>query len=463
MPRTKHAKRSFVSPLSLPIYCFLAAIVAGAVLLKQEFCLADKGLGWVDALFTSTSAVCVTGLVVVDTGGRFTIWGQSVIVLLIQLGGLGIMTYSSLALYLWRKRVTLTDRISVGQSLLQNPEFNLGRFLLFMVLVTLCIETLGAVVLWLLDPEGFSPFQAMFHAISAFCNAGFSTYSDNLTAWQSNLGVNLVIMGLITFGGLGFAVLNECALVPLARWRVLRSKVRRLSFHARVVLRTSLVLSLAGGLWIFVMELPYWLRPGSGQDPDTIYLTALAGLFQSVSCRTAGFNTVDIASMTNVSLLMMILLMLVGGSPGSCAGGVKTTTFRTIVAFLVSHMRGRRQTVLGNRALDRDSVNKALTLSIFAVGLIVFCTLLLSITEGGDTPHSLRRGDLLEILFEVVSAFGTVGLSTGITEQLTDVGKIILILLMFTGRLGPILFLSVLQSWHAPRHYSWPEESVMIG
>lgn len=456
-------KRRFVSPLTLPIYCFLGAILVGAAVLKQDFCLAGEQISWLDALFTATSAVCVTGLVVVDTGSHFNVLGQSIILLLIQLGGLGVMTYSSLALYLWRRRVTLTDRIAVGQNLLQNPNFHLGRFLLFMALVTLLIELVGAVSLWLLDPAGFAPFQALFHSVSAFCNAGFSTNADSLYAWQGSLGVNLVVMTLITLGGLGFAVLNECAVVGLNRSGLRKSKVRSLSFHARIVLRTSALLVLAGAVWILLMELPHWLRIDSPVDPDTLGGSVLAAFFQSVTCRTAGFNTLDIASMTNVSLLMMIMLMLVGGSPGSCAGGVKTTTLRAVLAFLGAQIKARPQSVLGTRALDRDTMNKALTLSIFALGLVVVSTLLLNISEGGDTPHSARRGDLLEILFEVVSAFGTVGLSTGITQSLTAFGKWVLMVLMFTGRLGPIVFVSVLQSWHKPRHYSWPEESLMIG
>jgi len=454
--------RSPFSPLTLPIYFFLGAILLGAVLLKQEFCLAADGISWLDALFTSTSAVCVTGLIVVDTGSHFNTLGQGVILLLIQLGGLGVMTYSSLALYLWRRRVTLTDRISVGQNLLQNPNFHLGRFLLFMVGVTLAIEAAGAALLWVQDPAGFAPFEAVFHSISAFCNAGFSTNADSLMAWQGNLGVNLVFMALITLGGLGFAVLNEGVVAILQRLGLRKGRMS-LSFHARVVLRTSLWLVVVGALWIFFMELPYWLQAGGEDLPQSSAGGALAALFQSVTCRTAGFNTLEIGAMTNVSLLFMIVLMLVGGSPGSCAGGIKTTSLRTLLAFMLAHIRARSQAVAGSRALDRDTVNKALTLSISAVGLILLSTLMLSISEGGGMPHSARRGELLEILFEAVSAFGTVGLSTGITGALSDFGKSVIMVLMFTGRLGPILFLSVLQSWHKPRHYKWAEESLMIG
>ena len=456
------AKYKIVSPLSLPIYCFLAAIIAGAIALRQDVCLAQGPLAWEDALFTATSAVCVTGLVVVDTGSFFTIWGQSVILLLIQLGGLGIMTYSSLVFYLWRKRVSLTDRLAVGQNLLHNPAFELGRFLAFMVLMTLGIEALGAAALYAMDPQGFHGFSAVFHAVSAFCNAGFSTYSDSLMHWKADLGVNVVIMTLITVGGMGFSVLHESALVLLHKAR-LRADSIRLSFHSRIVLQTSLILSMGGAVLLFAMELYSNYQYGVLRSPHLLYEEFLAGVFQSVTCRTAGFNTLDIGSMTNVSLFVMIILMLIGGSPGSCAGGLKTTTFRSIVAFVVSQVRGRQQTVVRNRALDKETMNKALTLFIFGSGTVILATLMLCISEGGDLPHTQLRGQFLEILFEVASAFGTVGLSTGITATLSDFGKSVLIILMFVGRLGPILFISVFQKWQTTPRFGWPEESMMIG
>jgi len=454
------ANRTPFSPFFLPIYAFGAVIVAGAALLHARPSLAGAPLSWLDALFTATSAVCVTGLVVVDTGSFFTRFGHGVILALIQVGGLGVMTFSTLAFYLWRRRVSLTDRLAVGQSLLHDPTFHLGRFLLFMVAWTLVIELSGALLLLLRDPAGFPPFSALFHSVSAFCNAGFGLRADNLVPWRLDLAVNATIMALIVLGGLGFSVVNDCGRHLMARVRNGgrgRTNGKPLSFHSRVVLRTSLFLIVCGAAVIFLAE--HFARGNRAGLAESL----LSGLFQSVTCRTAGFNTVDIGAMTNVSLLFMILLMFVGGSPGSTAGGVKTTTARTLFAFALSQMRGRPQTVVFNRALDQATLNKALTLFIFAMVTVVAATLALCVTEGGAAPGNTPRGEFLDLLFEVVSAFGTVGLSTGVTPTLSAPGKVVIILLMFLGRLGPILFLSALQSWQTTPRYAWPEESVMIG
>ncbi len=457
-------KRAILTPLTLPIVLFMVAIIAGAAALSQPVCLSRQELSWLDALFTATSAVCVTGLVVVDTGSHFNVWGQIVILVLIQLGGLGLMTYSSLVFYLWRRRVSLTDRIAVGQSLLHDPAFDLGRFLLYLMAMALGIELAGALLLFVLDPSGFVPFSAVFHSISAFCNAGFSLHADSLMQWRGNVGVNLVFMLLITLGGLGFSVLNEGRGMLVGRLNGKgEGNQRRLSFHTVTVLKVSVFLSLVGGVVLLAVELAAPQGDLARASGISTWESALAAVFQSVSCRTAGFNTVDIGNLTNVALFTMVLLMVIGGSPGSCAGGIKTTTFRTLLAFSLSKLRGREQTVVRNRALDRETVDKALTLTVFCLVLVIVATLLLSISEGGETPHRMLRGQFLEILFEVASAFGTVGLSTGLTPTLSAFGKGMIIALMFLGRLGPILFLSVLQSWQVKPRYRWAEESMMIG
>ncbi len=470
--RVRHpmTRTRLLSPVSLPVYGFALTILAGASLLKMPFSLDRTGLSWIDALFTSTSAVCVTGLTVVDTGTHFSTGGHAVLLLLIQAGGLGVMTYSSLVFYLWRRRVTMTDRIAVGQSLLHDPTFHLGRFLFFMVSITLLIELTGAFSLHAADPAGFGPFSALFHAVSAFCNAGFSLYKDNLMPWRTDWWVNITIMLLITLGGLGFSVLGEVRnrfLSWIASWRRGRTgrknRPKRLTLHARVVLRTSLYLALGGGLIIFLAEEFGILACGRSHGHDPILLRMLSGLFQSVSCRTAGFNTVDIGQMTNISLLFMILLMFIGGSPGSCAGGIKTTTFRSLLAFIGSQVKGRSQTVVGPRALDPETLNKALVLVVFSFMAIFGATFLLCLTEGAAMGDFTAKGQVLSLLFEVVSAFGTVGLSTGITPELSQTGKLVLIVMMFIGRLGPIVFLSMLQTWQSRPHFAWPEESLMIG
>lgn len=446
----------WVTPYTLPILCFALVIAAGAALLHHPASLAQGSVSWIDALFTATSATCVTGLIVVDTGTFFTRFGQDVILCLIQLGGLGVMTYTSLVLYLWRRKVSLTDRVAVGQSLLHDPSFDLGRFLVRAVVAVAAIELAGAVLLFLMTGGEIGVYSAMFHAVSAFCNAGFSLYAGSLVAWKGHWGVNAVVMALIILGGLGFSVLLELFGNAVGRRRTLRGQPL-FTWHTLIVLKTSALLILAGAVVIFAAE--YLMQ----RVVAPLHMEALTSLFQSVTCRTAGFNTLDIGKMTNVSLLVMMLLMFIGGSPGSCAGGVKTTTFRALAAFVVSQLRGRRQAVAGRFALDHETMNKSLTLTIFALFIVGGATMLLSLTEVGLTDHAGSRGAFIEMLFEVVSAFGTVGLSTGVTPTLSDAGKIVITLVMFVGRLGPIIFLQVLQDVQRRENFLWPENSLMIG
>ncbi|MEA4855971.1 MAG: potassium transporter TrkG [Solidesulfovibrio sp.] len=453
--------KKLFAPLALPIHLFAGAILLGAGLLCQPVSCAATPVSFLDALFTATSAACVTGLAVVDTGATFSRFGQIVILALIQLGGLGIMTVSTLIFYLWRRRVSLADHIAVGQSLLHDASFHLGRFLVRMVVVTAFIEAVGALALCLLDPVGFGPFSAVFHSVSAFCNAGFGLLPDNLMGYVGNPGVNLVVMWLIVSGGLGFGVLIEGYRAARSRLRRLAqpdARLFRLSWHARTVVTVSISLILAGAVMIFFGEFL------GGRYPDLDASDrVLAVLFQSVTCRTAGFNTLNIGRMADASLVIMILLMFIGGSPGSCAGGIKTTTFRVLAAFGKSRMFGRRQAVIGRFAVDEDSIDRSVTLTVFAAGLVLASVLVLCFTEGAVAPHVEAGGRFLEIVFEAVSAFGTVGLSTGITPQLSPAGKLVITLLMFVGRLGPILFLSVLHGFQEPLRYRWPEQGMMIG
>lgn len=453
-------KQTRLNPLSLPIAFFGAVIAAGTLLLHLDVSTAGSAVSWIDALFTATSATCVTGLAVVDTGNRFSMFGQGAILAMIQLGGLGIMTYTSLIFYLLHRRISLTDRIAVAQGLLHDMSFNLGRFLMGIIAWTLIVEAVAAAALHGLAPERFSGFSAVFHAVSAFCNAGFSLFPDSLMGFQTDWGINAVFMVLIVSGGIGFSVLMEMAgrfRHRMARpWQKKRQKIP-MSWYSRLVLRTTAFLIVGGSVALFLAEYIGYPRdiPGS-----TELLTAL---FQSVTCRTAGFNTLDIGRMTNVSLLVMMLLMFVGGAPGSCAGGIKITTFRALGAFVIAHVKGRRQAVIGRFALDRRTVNKALSLLTFSVLIILAATLVLNITEGGEVPHPLARGLFLDILFEVVSAFGTVGLSTGLTPHLTVAGKLIIAAMMFIGRLGPILMVTALASYQTEYRYRWPEESMLVG
>ena len=443
--------KKFISPAFLPVYFFAATILLGGALLHTPVSQTGTPVSWIDAMFTSVSATCVTGLTVVDTGTVYSTFGQSVIAVLIQIGGLGVMTYTSFVFYLWRRRVTLTDRIAVGQSLLGDPGFHLGRFLIQVVVVCLGIETAGAMALRLLDMEtGW--FGAFFHAISAFCNAGFSLYPDNLMRFSGDLPVNLVFMGLIFLGGIGFYVLVE---LPgfLGSLVGIRTANGSLSWQSSLVIRTSFWLILLGWAVFFLVE----------ERQDGLYTALLQSLFQSVSARTAGFNTMDIGIMTDTSLFVFILLMVIGGSPGSCAGGIKTTTLRVLVGFGVSQVKARDQVVVEGCGVDAPTVNKAMTLSIFAFMLILASVFVLTVTEGANVPHYMVRGKFIELFFEASSAFGTVGLSTGLTPHLSTPGKLVIMMLMFVGRLGPIVFLTMLQAWQTREHFRRAEKSMLIG
>ncbi len=366
------------------------------------------------------------------------------------------MSFTSLAVYLWKKRVSLNDRIAVGQSLLNDANFHLGSFLVQIVVVTTVIEFAGATLLYIAAPTKFPPFSALFHAVSAFCNAGFSLYSDSLMSVTGNWTVNFTIMALIILGGLGFSVIVEGKNF-LGSFFMRQQRKKRLSWHFKIVVRTSMFLIIIGAVYIYFSE--FVLFKSYLKTPEAI----LASLFQSVTCRTAGFNTLNIGDMTNASLIFMIFLMLVGGSPGSCAGGVKVTTFRVLWAFIRSHIRGSKQVVIGNYAVDNDTINKSLILVFFTLVLIFVSVILLDFSEGGGVPHAQVRGQFLELLFEAVSAFGTVGLSTGLTAQLSPFGKSIIILLMFIGRLGPLVLLSAIQSFQSNILYLRPEEKLSIG
>jgi len=448
----RHSLR--IPPLALPIIFFALAIACGAVLLHSRYS-SPAGISWTDALFTAASATCVTGLVVVDTGSFFTRFGQTVILVLIQAGGLGIMTFTSLAFYLRRSRVSLVDRVAVGQSLLHDPSFDLGRFLKRIFIWTILIEAAGAFLVFVCGRGAFSPYSAVFHSISAFCNAGFSLNPDSLVSQAANLKLNLVFMALIVLGGLGFSVVVEIEEIASA---LARKKRPRLSWYSATVISTSLFLILAGWAAIFAAES---FSPAAATVP--LSQRMLTSLFQSVTCRTAGFNTVDIGGMTNVSLIVMMTLMFIGGAPGSCAGGVKVTTFRAMTAFIASRIRGREQATIGRFAVEPETLNRAIVLMVFAFILVMGATMLLNITEGGDIPHAQARGLFLETMFEAVSAFGTVGLSTGLTPKLSAAGRIMITLLMFIGRLGPLFLLAALQELHREQFYRWPEDRLLIG
>ncbi|MBK8166425.1 MAG: hypothetical protein IPK64_10770 [bacterium] len=433
---------------------FVVLILVGAGLLALPRATpASQPIGFLDALFTSTSAVCVTGLVVRDTGTGFTLFGQSVIMVLIQLGGLGIMSLTAALSLLLGRGIGVREN-TLLREVLQLPMLGeAGRMIRAIILVTLGFEAVGAACLFIGFSQGPPPpgpllFTAVFHAVSAFCNAGFATWSDSLMSHAGNAWVMTTINVLIIVGGLGFGVLVQV----LAWWRGRAQKRHgrdyRLGLHGKVVLTVTAILLVVGTALLVAFEWRGALaRDGAG-------LKLAQAFFQSTTCRTAGFNSLDLTLLSQASLLVMIVLMYIGGAPGSTAGGVKVTAVAIAWANLRSIAKGRSRVWIGNRELEAVHVQRALLVLSSALVAAALGTLVLLLTEGHD---------LMVTTFEVFSALGTVGLSLGLTPVLSPVGQLVIILLMFLGRLGPLTLASSLTgSTHEP-HVRLPRGRIQIG
>ena len=446
----------FRSPARMSVLAFLGLIGLGTLLLMLPAASTGRPVGLVDALFTATSAGCVTGLVVMDTGSALTAFGQAVVLGLIQAGGLGIMTISTLFLMMAGKRPSLAGRMLVQDTFTQGGRRTLQSILRDVALFTLTFEALGAVFMFFRFLPGRTAGRALylsvFHSISAFCNAGFSLFSDSFLSYRSDWVLNLTLCLLIISGGIGFLVLSELRRQPSFN----RRTWSRMSLHSKLVLSTTIFLIGSGALIILFMERDNTLAalsPGS---------RLLASLFQSVTARTAGFNTLPVGSLANETLFFLILLMFIGASPGSCGGGIKTSTFATLVTLGISRLRGRERPQLFHRSISQASVGKAVSVVMISSLVVVTAVMALLMTEVGEIPHMAARGRFLELLFEAVSAFGTVGLSTGITGGLSTAGKAIITLVMFVGRLGPLVIAMAVSRPDASRYY-YAEENIMIG
>jgi trk system potassium uptake protein TrkH len=446
----------------LLVVTFAALIAAGTILLLLPGMAPpdSRERTVVDALFTSTSAACVTGLTVRDTGSEFSFAGQLAILALIQIGGLGILTFTNALILARGKRIGLSGRMIVEQTHGLLPAVSPARLLRDIVAYTFAIELCGAAILALRFRLGYgiglarALWLGLFHAVAAFCNAGFGLFSNSLIDYNRDWAINATIMGLIILGGIGFVVFADAGTCVVGLRHIPRP---RLSLHSRTVLRVSLILIVGGAALLFLLELTGQAMAGSTAG------RALQSLFLSVTARTAGFNSVETSQLTNASLLVVMLLMLVGGSPGSTAGGIKTTTLATLYALLASHARNRPKVELLNRRLRTEVVAKALVTTAGFLLVAMVAVVLLQVTELSGQPQVMHRGRFLEYLFEVVSALDTVGLSTGVTAGLSDPGKIIIILCMFLGRLGPVLVAASLIGKRPREEYSLPEEDLIVG
>lgn len=412
-----------------------------------------RGISFIDALFTATSAVCVTGLIVLDTAVDFTIVGQAVILLLIQLGAFGIITFSIAIVSMIGGSLSISWRFAFDRVYGGLERIPMGSLLKRIVIYTLTIEIFVAIILFArfypVYGTGMGAWHAIFHSVSAFCNAGFSTFSTSLVEFRGDYVVILAVAVAIILGGLGFMVLAELTWAlrkgPRRLWRLV-------SIHARFVIIISLILIAVGCGMFLALE---WNGSLVGMSVPHKLLNSL---FQSVTCRTAGFNTLDIGSLRENTLFMMIGLMFIGGSPGSIAGGIKTTTIGVIALLVINMFRGKRELTIWGRSVGRDVIERSATLVILAFLFISLSTFMMITVSGFHGEHTF-----LSTLFEVTSAFGTVGLSTGMTPKTSPAGRLFMCLVMFVGRLGPLTLILAVSSRKKRAPVRYPEENIMVG
>lgn len=443
-------------PEFLLVFTFTGLILVGGTLLSLPVCQAEPGrVGVLDAFFTATSAVCVTGLITKDTPVDFSRVGQTVILVLIQLGGLGVMTFGALIAQVLGRRLSFGSTAALRDVLFQRDvQQGFRSAVVHVVGLVLVVELLGAVLLYLAlrqMPAGTGGwYEAVFLSISAFCNAGFSVYSDNLIGVRGSTLLVGTIMGLIILGGLGYMVVLEVAGRLSARLVGRRPRSVVWSLNTRIVLTASAVLIFGGALALILL--------GLTADEETWGETIWHALFQSVTARTAGFNSVDVSLLPVPSLLILIGLMYVGGSPGSCAGGVKTTSVAVWAARVVNQLLRNDRVHLGGRRIEDDILRRASLVMGLATGWITVGVMILAITE--DVGNTAR---FEELIFEQVSAFGTVGLSTGLTPKLSTAGKLWIMASMFVGRLGPLTVALAVVTQRRRVPVDYPREPVMIG
>lgn len=442
-----------LSPVRVVALSFAAAIVAGTALLLLPASAADgQSTTVTDALFTATSAVCLTGLITVDTPVHWSGFGHGVIVTLIQVGGLGIMTLASLVGLLLANRIGLKARMNTAAEARTSGIGDVRAVVVGVVRLSLAIEALTALALTVRFAVGYDEpvaralWLGVFHAVSAFNNAGFALFSDNIIGFATDPWTCIPLMVAVILGGIGFPVLFELGrrLRPAATGHVWR----RWSLHTRLTVGTTAALIVTGVGAVLALEWRHTLQAYGFADK------VLVATFQGIMPRTAGFNSVDYALMDDATLLVTDVLMFIGGGSGGTAGGIKVTTFAVLLFIIIAEVRGEKSVTILDRRIDTRVQRQALTIVLIAVGLVMSSTIILL---------AGTKFDLNVLLFEVTSAFATVGLSTGITAQLPDWGQWLLILLMYLGRIGPITMVSALAARQQTRRYDLPTERPHIG
>ncbi|MHA7967678.1 TrkH family potassium uptake protein [Paenibacillus sp. CAU 1782] len=438
-----------MNPPQLILIIFFALIWVGALLLMLPYSSASgRSIGLLNALFTATSAVCVNGLVVVDTGSVFSTFGQIVIMILIQIGGLGFMTVGVMVAIIIGKRIGLRQRLILQQTTHSTSSQGLVKLSIYMVLIAFAFEALAMVVLtlrWHSDMGwGQAAYYALFHSISAFNNAGFSLWSDSLSPFIGDPFVNLTIVVLFVTGGLGYIVIVE--VFSKQSWG-------KFSLHTKVVLLGSAILYAAGFALIYLLE--SW-NPATFADLNTNE-RIWSAFFQGAAPRSSGFNTIDIGSMLTTSQFLIIILMFIGAASGGTGGGIKVNTVFVLVLATLNTFRGGGQIHAFKRKISSETVFRALAVAISSLAFVLLVSLLLTLSEGMLEEH------FLEVLFEATSAFSTTGLSMGLTTDLSPLGKIIITITMFAGRLGPLTLAFALAQKTRSSKIGYPEDHVLIG
>ncbi|PUU91958.1 TrkH family potassium uptake protein [Halanaerobium sp.] len=437
-------KKKNLTPAQYLVSGYFVIIMLGSLLLMLPVATTDgQGLGAVDAVFTATSATCVTGLIVVNTKEAFTIFGSTVIMLLIQIGGLGIMSMSTLFAFIVGKKISLKERLIIQEDLNQYQISGMVRLVQYLLGFTFAIEGTAAAILFLRFSQDYpfwrSVYLSIFHAVSAFNNAGFDLFGNSLEGFTGDLTVNIVIMALIILGGIGFGVMMEA---------YNRVKFKKTTLQTKIVIVITLALLGFGFITFFILEYNNTLQGLPLLDKT------LGAMFLSVTPRTAGFNTVPTGALRQSSLFLIIVLMFIGASPGSTGGGIKTTTFGVILVTMKNMITGKEDMEIYNRRFEKQIVYKAFTITMLAAGLIILVTTLLLVIEDFQ---------FIDALFETVSAFGTVGLSTGITGELSDISRVLITITMFAGRVGPLTLAVAIGEKQRKGVYHYPTEKVMVG
>ncbi|MEW4285539.1 TrkH family potassium uptake protein [Priestia koreensis] len=432
-----------ISPPQFLILTFVVFIILGTMLLKMPIS-SNQPISWLDSLFTITSAMTVTGLVVVDTGTAYSYVGQVIIMIWIQIGGLGIMSFAILFFMFLGKKIGFRERVLIQQSLNQTTIGGVIRLVRSLFAFSLIIEGIAVIFLsirWV--PElgwGKGLYYSLFHAVSAFNNAGFGLWPDNLMKYVGDPIVNLTISGLLILGGLGFTVMADV-------WR--KRTFSKLSLHSKLMIVGTIVLNIVAMVIILLLEMNNAKTLGSLPWSDKLW----AAYFQGVSPRTAGFNTIDVTQINDSTAFFTIILMFIGAGSASTGGGIKLTTFLIIVLAVFTYLKGKEEITTFKRSIDNKLVFKSLAIAMISILFVILAVFILSITE---------KAPFVKIVYEVVSAFGTVGLSMGLTFDLTWIGKIVLIFIMFLGKLGPLTLAFSLARRDSSK-IRYPKEDILAG